>query len=93
VGSQPFGLGVTRATVLEWVKQFAWATAAGAVAADLDVKPLADGPGNPTGKNRNGSNATIPPDRGATYLVRRLKRDAPAVAAALGTARPSGHGG
>jgi hypothetical protein len=53
------------------------------LAADQDVKPLAEGPGNPTGKNRNGDNVTIPKGNSASYLVRRLKRDAPQIAEAL----------
>jgi hypothetical protein len=65
-----------------WGRPFDWARDAAALAADEGVKPLAEGPGNPTGKNRNGSNTTKL-DRGASYLVRRLKRDAPDIAQAL----------
>jgi hypothetical protein len=59
-------------------------------AADPTVLPLADGPGNPTGRNqhsdRNGCDTTNPSkrqQRGAEYLVRCLKRDDPQIAAAL----------
>jgi hypothetical protein len=59
-------------------------TLAQVLAADPEVKPLRDGAGRPS----NGSDTTIndPVGRGAAYLVRRLKRDRPDIAEALGRA-------
>jgi hypothetical protein len=53
------------------------------LAADPEVKALAKGPGNPTGKNRNGDDVTNLKGNSASYLVRRLKRDRPDIADAL----------
>lgn len=64
-------------------------TLAQVLAADPEIEPLADGPGNPTGANqhteRNSADGTIP-TRGsnkAETIVRRLKRDAPSIAERL----------
>lgn len=83
--SRPDGLGLSRATLEKWLAKFEWVRSPQAMAADDEVKPLAEH-GNRTGEenSRNkGSDATSVSDRGAAYLVRRLKRDAPEVAEAL----------
>lgn len=60
-------------------------TAAQAMAADPEVKPLAEHGGDRTSEeDGQGSVATLKKGRGAEYLVRRLRRDAPAIAEALG---------
>jgi hypothetical protein len=52
------------------------------MAAEKAVKPLADGPGRPERENVDGANIR-PNGNSASYLVGRLKPDAPEVAAVL----------
>jgi hypothetical protein len=77
-----------------WCRQFVWASSGEAKAADPEVTPqptkseamLGNQNASKTeGKNRS-DNITSVSDRGnkAEYLVRRLKRDAPAIASEIG---------
>jgi hypothetical protein len=82
---QPFGLGYSSTALTELIAE---RKAAQALAADPTVTPLATheeaGKQGGRGKVKAGSDATSFTGRGATYLVRRLKRDAPEIADALG---------
>jgi hypothetical protein len=78
----PYGLGVTRKLVDSWRRQFEWAGSAEALAADPEAKPLSEH--GAIGNGRRGSDTTSTSiGRGSAYLVARLKRDHPAIAAAL----------
>jgi hypothetical protein len=66
--------------VAEWCRLFEWAETAQAMAADDGTPALADHGGE---RKQQGSNTTLKPGRGAEYLVRRLKRDAPHIAEKL----------
>lgn len=82
---RPHGLGVTREMVGKWCKAFGWAETAQALAGDESVGPLQEHGGDR--KSEAATSSFAPKDdrygETASYLVRRLKRDAPDIAAAL----------
>jgi hypothetical protein len=81
---RPYGLGVTRERVGRWCERFAWAGTAQAKAADPDVRPaLSRGRPDKESGDTPLFKANEHSSASAERIVRRLKRDAPKVAADL----------
>lgn len=85
----PCGLGRSKAEIDALVDERKRKETARQQAADKSVPPL-NGRGNPTGTNQHkkeerlSDNVSSLRGTGSSYLVRRLKRDSPAIADALG---------